>query len=71
MHICYDKYVRLRRGENIMKKILICICMVLLLVTSCGKVPQLKDGKEAVITSKNGDISVDDLYEEMKNIRKY
>lgn len=50
-----------------MKKLLICICMVLLLVTSCGKVPKLENGKEAVITSKDGDISVDDLYEEMKN----
>lgn len=50
-----------------MKKLLLCLCMVLLLVTSCGKVPKLEDGKEAVVTSKSGDISVDDLYEEMKN----
>ena len=50
-----------------MKKLLICICMVLLLVTSCGKVPKLEDGKEAVVTSKAGDISVDDLYQEMKD----
>lgn len=50
-----------------MKKLLVCICMVLLLVTSCGKVPKLENGKDAVITSKDGDISVDELYEEMKN----
>lgn len=50
-----------------MKKVLLCMCMVLLLVTSCGKVPKLENGKEAVVTSKNGDISVDELYEEMKN----
>ena len=50
-----------------MKKLLVCICMVLLLVTSCGKVPKLEDGKDAVVTSKSGDISVDELYEEMKN----
>lgn len=50
-----------------MKKLLVCMCLVLLLVTSCGKVPVLENGKEAVITSKDGDISIDDLYEEMKN----
>ncbi len=50
-----------------MKKILICMIMVLLLVTSCGKVPVLENGQEAVVTSKDGDISVDELYKEMKN----
>ena len=50
-----------------MKKLLLCMCLVLLLVTSCGKVPVLENGKEAVVTSKDGDISVDELYEEMKN----
>ena len=49
------------------KKLLLCMCVVLLLVTSCGKVPKLKDGTEAVITSDSGEISVDDLYKEMKN----
>ena len=39
------------------------MCLVLLLVTSCGKVPVLENGQEAVVTSKAGDISVDDLYE--------
>lgn len=50
-----------------MKKLLISLLLVLLLVTGCGKVPVLENGQEAVMTSKDGDISVDDLYEEMKN----
>ena len=50
-----------------MKKLLISLCLVLLLVTSCGKVPKLEDGKDAVVTSKNGKISVDELYQEMKD----
>lgn len=49
-----------------MKKKLICILAVLLLVTSCGKVPKLKNGDEAVVTIKDGDISVEELYSEMK-----
>ena len=49
-----------------MKKKLICILAVLLLVTSCGKVPKLKNGDEAVVTMKDGDISVEALYSEMK-----
>lgn len=49
-----------------MKKKLICILAVLLLVTSCGKVPKLKNGDEAVVTMKDGDISVEELYSQMK-----
>ena len=49
-----------------MKKKLICILAVLLLVTSCGKVPKLKNGDEAVVTMKDGDVSVEELYSEMK-----
>lgn len=50
------------------KKLLICLFAVLLLVTSCGKVPKLENGKEAVVTVKDGeDIAVDDLYTEMKD----
>lgn len=49
-----------------MKKMLVCIVVLLLFVTACGKVPQLKNGSEAVVTSKKGDISADDLYKEMK-----
>lgn len=49
-----------------MKKKLICILAVLLLVTSCGKVPKLKNGDEAVVTMKDGNVSVEELYSEMK-----
>ncbi len=50
-----------------MKKLLICLCMILLLVTGCGKVPKLENGNDAVITSNEGDISIDELYQEMKD----
>ena len=40
--------------------------VALLLVTGCGKVPKLENGQDAVVTLKGGDISVDDLYKEMK-----
>ena len=40
--------------------------IVMLLVTGCGKVPKLKNGKDAIVTLKGEDISVDDLYGEMK-----
>ncbi len=50
------------------KKLLVCLFAVLLLVTSCGKVPKLDNGQEAVVTIKDGDdISVDELYTEMKD----
>ena len=51
-----------------MKKVIISILIVLLLVTGCGKVPKLQDGKEAVVNLKNGGISVDDLYHKMKSL---
>lgn len=50
-----------------MKKVLLSTLVVLLLVTSCGKVPKVKDGKDAVVTMKGEDISVDSLYEELKD----
>jgi len=50
-----------------MKKIFITLCLVLLFTTGCGKVPKLENGKDAVVSLKNGKISVDDLYEEVKN----
>ncbi len=40
---------------------------LLLLVTGCGKVPKLENGQDAVITLKGGNISVDTLYQEMKD----
>ena len=54
------------KGEHKMKKILISILTVLLLVTSCGKVPKLENGQEAVVTMDGKNISVDDLYKELK-----
>lgn len=50
-----------------MKKILICGMIVLLFTTGCGKVAKLENGQDAVVTLKSGDISVDSLYEEIKN----
>ncbi len=50
-----------------MKKIIICSLLVLLLLTGCGKVPKLQNGQDAVANLKDGGISVDDLYEKMKN----
>ena len=50
-----------------MKKALIGTLTVLLLVSGCGKVPKLENGQEAVVTMKGENISVDDLYEELKN----
>ena len=50
------------------KKTLIYLLAVLLLVTSCGKVPKLESGQEAVVTIEKGeDISVDALYTEIKD----
>lgn len=50
-----------------MKKLLVALLCVMLLVTACGKVPKLKNGKDAVVSIKDGDISVDDLYNKMKD----
>lgn len=50
------------------KKLLVSLLAVLLLVTSCGKVAKLENGQEAVVTLENSeDISVDALYNEMKD----
>ena len=50
------------------KKIILGIAIVTLL-SGCGKtIPTLQDGKEAVVTFKDGSmISIDDLYTEMKD----
>lgn len=39
---------------------------MLLLLTGCGKVPKLENGQDAVVTLDGGDISVDELYNSMK-----
>lgn len=51
-----------------MKKKLFMLCLCLVLVTGCGKqIPKLKNGEEAVVTiNKKDKISVDSLYEEIK-----
>lgn len=40
---------------------------ILVFATGCGKVPKLENGQDAVITLKGEDISVDTLYNEMKD----
>lgn len=50
-----------------MKKVL-CLLLVIVLLTGCGKVPKLSNGKDIVVSfGKEKPISVDDLYEKMKN----
>lgn len=50
-----------------MKKVLIVTLAVLLLLTGCRQVPKLENGQEAVVSMKNGGISVDELYDKMKD----
>ena len=51
-----------------MKKKIVLAMALTLLLTGCGKVPKLENGKDAVVSFKNGDkISVDDLYTQMKD----
>lgn len=52
--------------KKTMKNILL-ILLVAVLITGCGKTPQLKNGEEAVVTIKDGGISADDLYKELKD----
>ena len=40
--------------------------IALLLVTGCEKVPKMKNGEDKVVSLKTGDISVDTLYNDMK-----
>lgn len=51
-----------------MKKKIVLAMALTLLLTGCGKVPKLENGKDAVVSFENGDkISVDDLYNELKD----
>lgn len=50
-----------------MKKILVSSLALLFLVSGCGKIPKLENGQDAVVTLKGGDISVDTLYEKVKD----
>lgn len=45
---------------------LLILGLVLFTVVGCGKVPTLKNGEEAVTTLKEGNISADQLYSEIK-----
>ena len=48
-------------------KIVGTLAIVLLFTTGCGKVPKLENGQDTVITLEGESISVDTLYNEMKN----
>ena len=52
-----------------MKRKIVVLGLCLLLISGCGsKIPALSNGDEAVVQFENGDmISVNDLYEQMKN----
>ncbi len=51
-----------------MKKKIVILGVCMLLVAGCGKeVPKLKDGSEAVVTLKEGNISANELYSEIKD----
>ena len=50
-----------------MRKILVGSLAILFLVSGCGKIPKLENGQDAVVTLKGGDISVDTLYEKVKD----
>ncbi len=51
-----------------MKKKLLVLAVCLMLTAGCAKeIPKLKNGEEAVVSLEQGKISVDDLYEEIKN----
>ena len=51
-----------------MKKKIFALCAIMLLASGCGKVPKLDNGKEAIVSFKNGDkISVDDFYSKLKD----
>ena len=47
-------------------KLLSASMISMLLITGCGKVAKLKNGQEAVVTMKGKDISVETLYNEVK-----
>ena len=50
-----------------MKKKLFLITLSLFLLCGCGKIPKLKNGEEAAIKFKNGEmVSADELYETLQ-----
>ena len=49
-----------------MKKKLFLLSLSLFLLAGCGEVPKLKNGEDAVVSFKDGGISTNELYEEIK-----
>ena len=49
------------------KKVILTLCLSLLLLTSCGKVPKLKDGEELFLSVNDKNISATDFYSELKD----
>ena len=51
-----------------MKKKICVLALTALLASGCGEIPKLENGQDAVVTFENGEkISVDDLYEKVKD----
>jgi foldase protein PrsA len=52
-----------------MKKKIVGLCAIMLLASGCGKIPELQNGEQAIVSfSENGDmISVDDFYTKIKD----
>ena len=48
------------------KKIIMLLCLLTVVITGCGKVPVLQDGKEAVVTFNDGNISAEQFYDKLK-----
>lgn len=48
------------------KKIILMLCFGLLLVTGCGKVPQLKNGEEVFLQVNGKNVSANDVYNDLK-----
>ena len=46
---------------------LLLLSLLMFALVGCGKVPVLKNGEEALVTSKQGDISVNDFYNLLKD----
>ena len=50
-----------------MKKKIVILGVCSLLLCGCGKIPKLSNGDEAVVTFKDGKISANEFYEQIKN----
>jgi len=52
--------------EDFMKKI-ICIMLVMLMITGCGRVPKLKDGSELIIEMDGIKLTTEEFYQTLKD----